>query len=183
MVAIKKYVNVFSYYLYKGVEIVSVLMLLSVVLIVSLEVLMRYVFNQGFPWILEIGTLLLQYIAFASMVLGFKYRLHIALVALYNKFPALARKILDKFIYTCILFFGIVTCIYGYQLTTSMWRFILPATEWPQGLTYLICVVTGAIIIFEATVSLLGLNDPDVKWTAAEPPASKTETAGGNDDV
>jgi len=184
MVAFKRGVNIFSHYLYKVVEVISVLMLFAVVLIVSLEVLMRYVFNTAFPWILEVGTLLLQYIAFASMVLGFKYKLHIALVALFNKFPKKVQVILDKFIYLCILFFGLVTCIYGYQLTTQMWRFILPATEWSQGLTYLICVVSGAIISYEALVSLLGLNDKDIKWVAAEKVAVATAAPqGGNKDV
>ena len=159
----------FSTILYKGIEVASVLMLLAVVVIVTMEVFLRYFFGQGFAWILEVGTLLLQYIAFAAMVLGVKYKLHISLLIIYNKLPKTAQKILDKFADLCIIFFGYVTCFYGYQVTQTLWRFPLPATGWSQGLTYLICVLSGAVIIYEGIVSFLGLNDKNVTWKSLEP--------------
>ena len=169
MIALKKGVNQFSTVLYKAIEIISVLMLLAMVIIVSLEVFLRYVNNQGFAWILEVGTLLLQYLAFSCMVLGVKYKLHISLLIIYNRLPNTAQKILTAFINMCILFFGVMICFYGYGVTSQMWRFSLPATGWTQGLTYLICVFAGAVVAYEGLVSLLGLNDDSVIWKNAEP--------------
>ena len=169
MDALKRAVQAFSAVLYKIVEIINVLLLAMVVIIVSLEVFMRHILNQGFGWTLEIGTLLLQYIAFASMVLGVRYRLHIALLVVYNKMSAKVQKVLDKVFDVCVMVFGFMICYFGYGITSQMWRFTLPATRWPQVLTYMICIFAGAIIMYEGLVSLLGLSDKTVTWKAAEP--------------
>ncbi|MCL2827471.1 MAG: TRAP transporter small permease [Oscillospiraceae bacterium] len=164
---LKRGVNRFSEGLYKVVEALTVLILLTVLIVVSLEVFMRYILNRGLPWILEIGTLGLQYLAFASMVLGVRYKQHISLLVVYNRFPEKGRKALDIFANVCTLLFGLAICFFGYQVTTQMWQFVLPATQWPQGLTYIICVFTGAIVAYESIVSLLGLNEKNIEWKAA----------------
>lgn len=173
--AIKRGVNRFSEVLYKIVEIITVLILLTVLIVVSLEVFLRYIMNRGLPWILEVGTLGLQYLAFASMVLGVRYKQHISLLVIYNRFPAKWRKGLDIFAHLCTLFFGLAICFFGYRVTAQMWQFTLPATQWPQGLTYIICVFTGAIVAYESIVSLLGLNDEKIEWKAALSTPSKAD--------
>jgi len=177
---LKRGVNTFSRILYKIVEVLTVLILLTVVVVVSLEVFLRYILNRGFPWTNEVGTLLLQYLTFASMVLGVKYKLHISLLVFYNRMPMKAQWILDKFADVCILFFGFAICFFGYGLTTRTWRFTLPATQWPQGLTYIICVVAGIIIIYEAIVSLFGLNKKDEKWESSISDMKDTEMQESN---
>jgi TRAP-type C4-dicarboxylate transport system permease small subunit len=168
--ALKRGVNRFSKILYNCVEIFCVLLLATVVCVVVLEVFMRYVANSGFSWTTEVGTLLLQYIAFTSMALGVKYKLHISLLIVYNRLSKKIQKVLDKFADICIFLFGIAFCYYGYRLTVTTWPFTLPATQWPQGLTYIISIFTGAIIVYESFVSFLGLNEEEPK---AEEPDEK----------
>jgi TRAP-type C4-dicarboxylate transport system permease small subunit len=166
--ALKRGVNKFSAVLYKLVEIVAVLILTATVVIVAAEVLMRQILSHGFAWTTEVGTLGLQYVAFTSMVLGVKYRLHISLLLVYEALSKKVQKVLDKFADICTLLFGFATCYYGWVLTTQMWRFTLPATRWPQGTTSIICIFTGAIVMYESIVSLFGLNEENEKWAAAE---------------
>jgi TRAP-type C4-dicarboxylate transport system permease small subunit len=132
--------------------------------------------NKGFPWTHEVGTMLLQYLAFSTMVLGVKYKLHISLLIFYNKMSGKAQWILDKFAGLCTLFFGFAFCFYGYGITTQTWRFTLPATQWPQGMTFIICVITGAIITYESVVSLFGLNEKNETWKAADSDKKEDET-------
>jgi len=156
---LKRGVKAINGVLYPIVKIISVSFLLGVVFVVSTEVFMRYFLRSGFPWTTELGTLALQYIAFSSMVLGVRYRAHISLVVVYDNLPKKIQRVLDYFMNLCILLFGVASCYYGYGLTTRFWRFALPATGWPQGMTYIICVFAGAIIAYEALTSLLNLNE------------------------
>jgi TRAP-type C4-dicarboxylate transport system permease small subunit len=173
--ALKRGVNKFSAVLYKLGEIVAVLLLGATGIIVTAEVLMRHILSHGFAWTTEVGTMGLQYIAFTSMVLGVKYKLHISLLLCYNAMPKKAQKVLDKFADICTLLFGLAFCYYGWVLTTQMWRFTHPATLWPQGTTYIICVFTGAIIVYESIVSFFGLNEENEIWKAAEPDKKEDE--------
>ena len=166
--ALKRRVKKFSAILYKLVEIVAVLILAATVIIVAAEVLMRHFLSHGFAWTTEVGTMGLQYIAFTSMVLGVKYKLHISLLLIYDRLSKKAQKVLDRFASFCTLIFGIAFCYYGWVLTAQMWRFTHPATLWPQGTTYIICIFSGAIVTYESFVSLLGLNEEDETWEAAE---------------
>jgi TRAP-type C4-dicarboxylate transport system permease small subunit len=175
--ALKRGVNKFSVVLYKIVEIIAVLILAATAVIVTAEVLMRYVLNHGFPWTTEVGTMGLQYLAFSSMVLGVKYKLHISLLIFYNALPKKTQKFLDKFSDICTLIFGVAFCYYGWMLTVQMWRFTHPATLWPQGTTYIICIFTGAVIVYESIVSFFGLNEENEQWTSAE--SDKKEDEAG----
>jgi len=173
--ALKRGVNKFSAVLYKLVEIVAVVILTATVVIITIEVIMRYTLNHGFPWTTEVGTMGLQYIAFVSMVLGVKYKLHISLLVFYSALPKKAQIALDKFADICTLIFGLAFCWYGWVLTAQMWRFPHPATQWPQGMTYIICVFTGVIVVYESLVSFFGLNEENEEWTAAETDKKEAE--------
>lgn len=156
---IKRGVNKFSAILYKCVWSICTFMLLAVVLVISLEVILRFVFGRGFAWTTEVGTLFLQYVAFASMVLGVKYKLHISLMLVYDNVPKKLQWCFDKFSYLCTMVFGFLFCYHGFALTRTLWGATLPATRWPQGVTYMICVFSGAIIFYESIAQLFGLND------------------------
>jgi TRAP-type C4-dicarboxylate transport system permease small subunit len=173
---IKRGVNRFSAILYKLFEIVAVLILAVTVVIVTAEVLMRLILSHGFPWTTEVGTLGLQYIAFTSMVLGVKYRLHISLLLFYDSLPKKAQKVLDKFADVCTLIFGSAFFYYGCVLTAQMWRFTHPATRWPQGTTYIICIFTGAVVVYESIVSFFGLNEENEQWTSADSDKKEGDT-------
>jgi TRAP-type C4-dicarboxylate transport system permease small subunit len=166
--ALKRGVNKFSAVLYRLVEIVAVLLLAATVIIVTAEVIMRYALNHGVAWTTEVGTMGLQYVAFTSMILGVKYKLHISLFLVYDTLPKMARKVLDKFADICTLIFGSAFFYYGCVLTAQMWRFTHPATRWPQGTTYIICIFTGAVVMYESIVSFFGLNEENEQWTSAE---------------
>ena len=71
-----------------------------------------------------------------------------------RKMPPLLDTSLNTLKYLCNIFIGGVLVYYGIYLVSFQNKFdvILPATEWPSSLQYIILPVAGALIIF---ISLL----------------------------
>ena len=71
--------------------------ILAMVAIVTLTVILRYCFNTGLSWAEEVPRLLVTVFAFIACAIGVRDHMHVAVNAIYNKFPVggKARKALD----------------------------------------------------------------------------------------
>ena len=72
--------------------------ILAMVAIVTLTVILRYCFNTGLSWAEEVPRLLVTVFAFIACAIGVRDHMHVAVNAIYNKFPVggTARKALDN---------------------------------------------------------------------------------------
>ena len=61
--------------------------ILAMVAIVTLTVILRYCFNTGLSWAEEVPRLLVTVFAFIACAIGVRDHMHVAVNAIYNKFP------------------------------------------------------------------------------------------------
>lgn len=129
--------------------------LVALVVIISIHVVLRYVFISGISWSAEVASkVLMPAFVFLGMAVGVEEELHININVLPRKLPPLVDTALGSLKYLCTIFIGGVLVYYGIYLVNFQNQFgvVLPATEWPSSLQYVILPAAGALIIF---ISLL----------------------------
>ncbi len=105
------------------------------------------------------AKLLLFCFTFFDMGVGFKQGLHISLHLLPKKLPVKLEKSL-KFLKDIItLIIAGVFFIYGIKLVQFTSRSIMPATEWPSSILYLILPISAVLIASEALMDILNIED------------------------
>lgn len=93
-------------------ELIVVTMLTLMTLLTFLQVVMRYVFNSGFTWALELTTVFFAAMIFVGISYGVRVGAHIGVDALVRRLPSGLRRIASIFVVLlCLLYAGIV--IYG----------------------------------------------------------------------
>ena len=107
---------------------------------------------------------------FISMALGVRKKLHISLHLWRRPIPKLDI-VLEKLADLVVLFIGVVMLIYGRILIQFTMRSIMPATELPSALLYMVLPLSAVLMIYEAITDLLGF-DTD----------ANARTGGGDED-
>src|SRR4051812_23661153 len=79
-------------------ENLALLSLLSMVLIVTLQVFTRKLFNFVFFWSEEVTLLLLVWFSFMGIAIGFREKLHLAIDSFTHLLPKAVNRVLDKII-------------------------------------------------------------------------------------
>lgn len=89
-----------------------VVMLALMTLLTFVQVVMRYAFNAGFTWALELTTIFFAIMIFAGVSYGVRVGAHIGVDALVRRLPAMPRRVVSVFVVLlCLLYTGLV--IYG----------------------------------------------------------------------
>lgn len=141
-------------------------LLVGMVLLISANVFMRYVLNSGIFWAEEIALVMAVWFSFIAMALGVRKDLHISIHLLRNP-PAWLDKVLTILKAVSELLLGYVLLRYGMILVQFTSRSIMPATELPSSVLYLILPFAAILIIYEAVTDLLG-HDTDALAREAE---------------
>ena len=134
-------------------------LLVGMAIVIIINVFMRYVLNSGLRWGEEVAKLLMVWFTFIAMAVGVKQGLHISLHLLPKKLPVRLEKFLVflKDIITFII--ASVFFIYGIKLVQFTSRSIMPATEWPSSILYLILPIAAVLIASEALMDIFGIED------------------------
>ncbi|MFP4331319.1 MAG: TRAP transporter small permease [Spirochaetaceae bacterium] len=146
--------------------IIAELLLVSMTLLIGTNVFMRYLFNSGIHWAEEISLVMVVIFVFIAMALGVRKKLHISLHLWRRPIPRLDR-ILEKLSDLVVLFIGVVMLIYGRILIQFTMRSIMPATELPSGVLYMVLPVAAVLMIYEAITDLVGF-DTDARARSAK---------------
>lgn len=149
----------------KAINIIHVLLMdiaqlfiIGMVLIVTANVVLRYVFNSGLYWSEEVALLLCVWFIFISLALGIKQRLNIVInIIPTKKMPAWFNTFLEYLTHFVVIFVGVVMVVYGRTLVQFTMRSIMPATKWPSGILYAVVPFAGATIVLESLLHI-------VKW-------------------
>jgi TRAP-type C4-dicarboxylate transport system permease small subunit len=141
-------------------------LLVSMAIVIIINVFMRYVLNSGLRWGEEVAKLLMVWFTFIAMAVGVKQGLHISLHILPKKLPVRLEKFLVflKDIVTFVI--AAVFFIYGIKLVQFTSRSIMPATEWPSSILYLILPISAVLIASEALMDIFGIEDNPEKIEA-----------------
>lgn len=139
--------------------------LLGMVVIVTLAVTLRYVFNTGIGWAEEVPRLLVTLFAFLAMAMGVRDHLHIGVNIIYNLFPenGKARRAmlwLGDFI---VLLCGLFMLYYGTRRCMQMMKLPgrLPMTGLNTWYQYLPIPLAGFVISFDSILFLTGILKRD----------------------
>ncbi|MBI9104999.1 MAG: TRAP transporter small permease [Spirochaetales bacterium] len=146
-----------------GIHIGSVgfamVLLVGMAIIIVINVFMRYVLNTGIRWAEEVAKLLMVWFTFIGMAVGVKQALHISLHLLPKNLPVKLELFLVFLKDIVTLIIGLVFLVYGIKIVEFTSKSIMPATEWPSSLLYLILPITSILIISEALMDILRIDD------------------------
>ena len=116
-------------------ELIVVVMLALMTLLTFLQVVMRYGFNSGFPWALELTTIFFAVMIFVGVSYGVRVGAHIGVDALIKRLPSAPRRAISILVVLlCLLYAGLV--IYGSWVYVSKMKMIgveledLPVPIW-----------------------------------------------------
>lgn len=88
------------------------ILLAAMTLLTFLQVVMRYVFNSGFTWAVELTTVFFAFMIFIGISYGVRVGAHIGVDALVKLFPPGIRRVVSIVaVLLCLLYAGMV--IYG----------------------------------------------------------------------
>lgn len=108
-------------YLDRLEELLVTTMLALMTLLTFSQVVMRYVFNAGFTWALEMTTVFFAVMIFVGISYGVRVGAHIGIDALVKMLPAgLRRAVSILVVLLCLVYAGIV--IYGSWIYVSKMR-------------------------------------------------------------
>lgn len=174
-----------NHWAHRVVLAVAELALIAMVIIVSMTVLLRYVFNTGIGWAEEVPRLLVTLFAFIAMAMGVRDHSHISVNILYNRFAKDGKMrrfmvfLSDFVILLCglfMLYFGARRCIQMMGLPGT-----LPMTGWSTWIQYLPIPIAGFLISFDSILFLTGvLKRDDLLYS--EPEADYAEDMRGQRD-
>ncbi len=132
----------------------AMVLLVAMVVLVFLNVVLRYGFSSGIHWSEEISLVIVIWFTFIAMALGVKESLHINVSILPKKLPAAFFTALDCIRDVLIIIIGGIMIFYGWKLTLNGARSFLPATHIPNSINYLVLPVAGIFIVLYAFIHL-----------------------------
>jgi TRAP-type C4-dicarboxylate transport system permease small subunit len=139
-------------------ESAALIGLLSMIIIVTLQVMTRKLFHFVFFWSEEITLLLMVWFSFMGIAIGFREKLHMGIDSFTHKLPVSVNKVLDKLIDASIFAFGAYLVYYGWDFTKIMNESELPATGLPSSFVYVIMPITGLMTCVYAGLQLIGID-------------------------
>ena len=96
--------------------------------------------------------------AFIALAIGVEKGLHIAITLFYNRFPKKVQWAINKIILASMIFFGYILIVYGARLVSTAMANTLPATQWPNGIKFIMMPVSGIFVCYFAIFDFFGLT-------------------------
>ncbi|MDL2317892.1 TRAP transporter small permease [Eubacteriales bacterium OttesenSCG-928-A19] len=150
---------------HRVILLVAEVALIAMVIIVTLAVVLRYVFNTGLGWAEEVPRLLVTLFAFLAMAMGVRDHAHIGVNLLYNAFPkdGRMRKFLENFDDVAVLLCGLFMLYFGGRRCIQMFSLPgkLPMTGLNTWVQYLPIPIAGFVISFDSILFLTGVLKRD----------------------
>jgi TRAP-type C4-dicarboxylate transport system permease small subunit len=151
------------YKIVNGIHVSSVVlaMVLMVVMtiIIAVNVFMRYVLNMGLFWAEEVSKLFVVWFTFISMAVGVKQDLHISIHIIPKNLPKWLDLTLIQIKNLIVAALAVVMFIHGNTLVGITSKSIMPATQWPSSILYLVLPITGILIFLETIFDMFQLKD------------------------
>ena len=139
--------------------------LIAMVIIVTMTVVLRYVFNTGIGWAEEVPRLLVTLFAFLAMAMGVRDHSHMCVSIIYNLFPkgGKMRKFMEALGDVVVLICGLFMVYYGGRRCLQMMSLPgkLPMTGWNTWIQYLPIPLAGFVISFDSILFLTGVIKRD----------------------
>jgi TRAP-type C4-dicarboxylate transport system permease small subunit len=139
----------------KTIDGFCIVLLVAMILVVVMAVITRKGFGWMFAWSEEITLLCLTWFTFMGIAVGFRERLHLSM-ELFEKLPPKILLLSDRFIDLVTFLLGLYLIFYGWNFAMSMRGSILPATEMPNLVQYIVMPITGVMTCVYAALQFMG---------------------------
>jgi TRAP-type C4-dicarboxylate transport system permease small subunit len=130
----------------KFLQGLAAVMLLAIVLIVLLNVILRYFFHIGLGWTEEAARFLLIGITFVAAAAAVKEWGHFRLLIATRWMSARVLLAVQIFAILVVLAMAAILVRYGIAITLVSWAQTSPTMEWKMGYLYSIVPVSGAFM-------------------------------------
>jgi TRAP-type C4-dicarboxylate transport system permease small subunit len=130
--------------------------------IISVNVIMRYFFSSGISWMEEISKdVLMSAFTFLSMAIGVKLDLHINVDLFPAWTPPWITSVLLKLKHVILAVIGFVFLYYGILLILGIKASIASIPSLPASLQFVMIPLAGLLIIYDSVMSLFGIEKED----------------------
>lgn len=139
-------------FLFKALEWFAIICMVILTIIVFIDVILRYIFKQGFPWTQEVATLMLVWFSFIGMAIGVLEKIHISIEMFTSKLPEKAINALESFNHILIAIFGGAMVYFGIVIMDMTKLSTMPATKLPSSVLYVILPLSGILVLLNAVL-------------------------------
>ena len=136
--------------LFKALEWFAMICMVVLTVVVFCDVVLRYIFKQGFSWTQEIATLMLVWFSLIGMANGVLEKIHISIEMFTSHLPEKVISIIESIDHVLIAVFGGVMLYYGIVIMQMTKSSTLPATKMPSAVLYIILPISGLLILLNA---------------------------------
>ncbi|GAA1180981.1 MULTISPECIES: TRAP transporter small permease [Nesterenkonia] len=143
--------------LFRAIEIMMVIFLISMVLFVFLNMALRYLFDSGLVWSEEIARLCFIYLVYLGAVGAFRENRHLGMHTLLERVPLPAQKTLYTIVQLIIIWVMVLLVSGSWDLVVQSMGDRWVATQYPRPLIYAIGLITGLAISLMALMNILRL--------------------------
>jgi TRAP-type C4-dicarboxylate transport system permease small subunit len=130
------------------------------VLVITWQVIGRYVLEASPRWSSEIALLLLAWLGFLGIAIGIRERSHIAVSLITAKLPPALSRPLGWLAHLLMAVFGGYLVVEGINFTEVIGQNTMPATGLPTSVQYAAMPVAGVLICVYALAQLFGIGKP-----------------------
>lgn len=162
-------------FLFRGVEILMAVLLALMVLLMFLNVVLRFAFSTGFVWSEEVTRLSFIYLVYLGTVAAFRDNRHLGVDTLLEHVPPMVQKVLYAVVQLIIIWVMWLLVQGSWDLAMQSRNDVWVATQYPRSLIMGAGVVTGVAIVLIALGNLYRLLV--MKSPVAELLAVKDETS------
>lgn len=138
--------------LFKALEWFAIICMVVLTLIVFMDVILRYIFKQGFSWTQEIATLMLVWFSFIGMAIGVLEKIHISIEMFTSKLSAKGIAALECFNHILIALFGGLMVYFGAVIMDMTKLSTMPATKLPSSVLYIILPLSGILVLINGVL-------------------------------
>ncbi|CAG1019460.1 2,3-diketo-L-gulonate TRAP transporter small permease protein YiaM [Burkholderiaceae bacterium] len=119
----------------------------SMAVLVFVNVVMRYLFNQSIVWVEEVTQYEMIWVAYLGAGLALREGRHVAVDTLQDWLPALSRRALRNLLAVAIAVFLAALVVLGIQIAMFTWDQETPVLNVPSGLPYLAVPLGAAAML------------------------------------
>ncbi|MEM7737423.1 MAG: TRAP transporter large permease subunit [Deinococcota bacterium] len=162
----------------QGVQAITALLLLGIVLVITYQVLARYLPGVRIPrWTEEISLIMMVWLSMLGSGLAVRKGEHLAMDVVVRLFPKPLQKVLATFVALLVVAFGVYLVWFGGELVSRTMGQTFSATKLPIGLMYLGLPLGGFLIALYSSINMMNIwrlkapqsitDDADVSSTVA----------------
>lgn len=142
--------------LYKIFQWLGFMIFAAMTIVVSWQVIARYLLHQPVDWSSELAKILMVWLTFIGIILAFYEHSHPSITFVVDKFPENTRNILDWAINIMLLFCFIVVTIKGIQLCMKTANKTTVVLKLPMYIEYASLPVSTAAMSFKILEDFAG---------------------------